>query len=340
MEDSAVPTPNSSLYANASMGCQGDSCSCLIELNYRALDNATFIFYLFFLIVGLIENIIVIWINWRMKESKKESNLYIFNMAIADMGAILFIPLRMTETIYNYRWIWGSFMCKFDSFFYFVNLYSSIFFLACFSVDKYFSLGYPSQAQGSRERQIRRMVCVCVWTVAVILSIPDFIYNRLFGTVYRFCFFDSIVSAYVLDSFSLLFGFVIPLPVIVVSNVFTARAVKDSSDTQSRGTCKIIYAYIIVFLLCWSPFYIILFLYLIDQWLSCFMTSLVYFFYDLAECLTFSHCIINPILFNFMHKDFRHHLATNVVKYTSKQHVEESDDVSISSDTRQIVVII
>ncbi|XP_067880673.1 G-protein coupled receptor 182-like [Heterodontus francisci] len=334
-----MATLNSSLHANDSDECFGDFCYCWLSLNFKALDMSTFFFYLFFLLVGLIENIIVIWINWQMKKSRKESNLYIFNMAVADMCAVLFIPFRMTETIYNYHWMWGSFLCKLDSFFYAVNLYSSIFFLACFSVDGYVTLRYPFQAQGSRERRIRRMVCVCVWTVAILISIPQFVYSEIFGTVYIYCFADSMLSLNVTNSLTLLFGFIIPLPIIIVSNVFTARAVKDSSNVESIRTRKIIYVYIIVFLLCWAPYYIFLFLSLIDMFLSCIMIQLVYFLYDLMECLTFSHCIINPILYNFIHKDFRYHLAANVVKYMPKQYVKEDDDVSISSDTRHIVVI-
>ncbi|XP_067832601.1 G-protein coupled receptor 182-like [Heptranchias perlo] len=334
-----MATPNSSLRGNDSDDCYGVMCNCWLSLDYMALDMATFIFYIIFLVVGLIENIIVIWINWRMKESKKESNLYVFNMAVADMGALLFVPFRMIEALYNYHWIWGNFMCKFLSFFYFVNLYSSIFFLACLSVDGYVSLRYPFQAQGSRDRQIRRMVCVCVWAVALLLSLPEFVYTELHGSVYLYCYADGMLTWYVINTVTLVFGFIIPLPVIVVSNVFTARAVKASSNAESRRTCKITYAYIIVFLLCWSPFYTLLFLSLIDELFHCVVIQLLYFFYDFVECLTFSHCIINPILYNFMHKDFRCHLAANVVKYMPKQYVKQDDDVSISSDTKHIVVI-
>ncbi|XP_072350103.1 G-protein coupled receptor 182-like [Scyliorhinus torazame] len=334
-----MATSNSSFHANNSDECHGDDCLCWIHLNYKALDISTFSFYLFFLLVGLIENIIVIWINWRMRESRKESNLYIFNMAIADMCAVLFIPLRMTETLYNYQWIWGSILCKFDSFFYFVTLYSSIFFLACFSVDGYVSLRYPLQAQGSRDQQIRRMVCVCMWTVAVLLSIPQFIYVETLGTVYIYCFAKNMLFLNVTGSLTLLFGFIIPLPIIMVSNVFTARAVKDSSNIESIRTRKIIYAYIIAFLLCWTPFYIIVFLSLFDVFLKCAVYQLVYYLYDLVECLTFSHCVLNPILYNFMHKEFRYHLTASVVKYMPKRYVKEDDNVSISSETKHIVVI-
>ncbi|XP_078390736.1 G-protein coupled receptor 182-like [Cetorhinus maximus] len=334
-----MATPNNTFHANDSDECHGSQCSCWVTLNYKALDMSTFYFYLFFLLVGLIENIIVIWINWRMRESRKESNLYIFNMAVADLCAVFCIPFRMTEVLYNYHWIWGSLLCKFDSFLYFVTLYSSIFFLACFSVDEYVSLRYPFQAQGSRDRQIRRMVCVCMWTTAVLLSVPQFVYADTLGIVYIYCFTENMLFSYVTSSVILLFGFIIPLFIIIVSNVFTSRAMKDSSNTGSIRTRKIICAYIIAFLLCWSPFYITVFLSLIGDFLNCVVQHVVYYFYDLVECLTFSHCIVNPILYNFMHKDFRYHLKTCVVKYMPKRYVKEDDNVSISSDTRHIVVI-
>ncbi|XP_048474851.1 G-protein coupled receptor 182-like [Rhincodon typus] len=334
-----MATPNDSLHVNNSDECYGYSCRCWISLDYKALDMSMFFFYLFILLVGLIENIIVIWINWRMEGSRKESNLYIFNMAIADMCAVLFIPLRMAETFYNYHWIWGDFLCKFDSFIYFVTLYSSIFFLTCFSVDRYISLRYPFQAQGSRDRQIRRMVCVCMWTVAVLLSIPQFVHSEIFEVVYIYCYLSHMLSLYVTSSLTLILGFIIPLPIIILSNIFTARAVKNSSNTESIKTSKIIYGYIIAFLLCWLPFYVIVFLSLLDTFLDCVVHQLVYFLYDMVECLSFSHCIINPILYNFIHKDFRDHLTASIVKYMPKRYVKEDDDISISSDTRHIVVI-
>ncbi|XP_069761018.1 G-protein coupled receptor 182-like [Narcine bancroftii] len=331
MEDSTVTTPGSTLHND-------DSCINLRFLNFTALHISEFCLYLLFFAVGLVENTLVLWINWQMKKAKKESNLYIFNLALADMGVILDIPFRMIEIWFNFEWSWGTFLCKLDAFLYDVNLYSNIFFLTCLSADRFFSLRYPTQAQGSRDRRVRRLVCGCMWTLAVLLSIPSYIYNNILGSEYQICMIDNLVAWYVESSVMLLSGFVIPVPIILVSNSFTIKAAKAINNKEGTKTCKLVYAYTIVFLICWSPFFLFTFLSLFDWSTDCIIFQM-YFFHSLAECLAFSHCIMNPILYNFMHKDFRYHLATSVVKFLPKIDDKEDDNISISSETRHIVLI-
>ncbi|XP_032871695.1 G-protein coupled receptor 182 [Amblyraja radiata] len=337
MADSTVTSPSSS--NTTTKDCSAPLCQCVYYMSGEAMMYITLVLYLLIFVVGLVENILVLWINWQMKKAKKESNLYIFNLAISDMIAVLIIPLRIIEILLHYRWIWGSFLCKLDGFLYCLNLYCNVFFLLSSSVDRYFSLRYPAQAQGSRDRRIRRLICVSVWTLAMVLSIPNYLFHQLYGYYDNYCFLDSRRSWYIQSSLTLIFGFVIPFPIIIVSNIITAKAAKASGNKEIIRTCKLIYGYIITFLICWSPYYFLLLAELMDWDQNCYMLYALYFFYDFTVCLTCTHCIINPILFNFMYKDFRYHFATSIVKFLPKKYAKEDDDVSISSDTRHIVVI-
>ncbi|XP_078287684.1 G-protein coupled receptor 182-like [Rhinoraja longicauda] len=337
MEDSTVTSPSSS--NTTTIDCSPPYCRCVFHMDTDAMMKITIGLYLLIFVVGLVENILVLWINWQMKKAKKESNFYIFNLAISDMSAVLTIPFRITEISLNYQWIWGPFLCKLDGFLYSLNLYSSIFFLVSSSVDRYFSLRYPAQAQGSRDRRIRRLICVSAWSLAMVLSIPSYLYHKSYGFYYNYCFLDGLWHWQVQSSLILVFGFVIPFPIMIVSNIFTAKAAKASGNKESIRTCKLIYVYIIIFFICWSPYYLLTLSAFMNFEHNCVIMYTVYFFYDFTTCLTCTHCIINPILFNFMHKDFRYHFATSIVKFLPKKYAKEDDDVSISSDTRHIVVI-
>ncbi|XP_062893322.1 G-protein coupled receptor 182-like [Mobula hypostoma] len=339
MEEVTVTVPSDSLHNDNNDHCLGAQCSCSIYVDFEILDSSLIVMYILFFIAGLVENALVLWINWKIKKTKKESYFYVFNLAVADMGAVLTIPFRLMEISHSYEWFWGSFLCKLDAFLYCVNLYSSTFFLTYMTIERYLSLRYPDQALGSRDRRIRWMVCVCLWTLAVVLSIPHYLLYDVFESWHTFCFIDSITSWNIANFFVTICGFVIPFPIIIVSNIFTTKASKASHNTESIRLSKLISVYIIVFMLCWSPFYITTFISAVDWSTNCNMETVISLLHELGKCFTFSHCVVNPIFYNFMQKHFMYHLETNVVKFLPKKYVKEVDNVSISSDTKQIVVI-
>ncbi|XP_070592123.1 G-protein coupled receptor 182 [Erythrolamprus reginae] len=306
-----------------------------------------FVLYLIIFVVGLVENLLVIWVNWQNRNHRNLVNLYIFNMALADLGVVLSLPIFMLEVVLNYTWHWGGFLCRFSHYFYFANMYSSIFFLTCLSVDRYVSLTTSSHFWHQRQHLVRRITCCCIWAFAAILPLPEVVHMEVTDTIEPLCYFIAPGEAHMewligLTLLAVLIGFLIPFTIMAVFNILTARHIKRSDKPESRKNCSLIYSYIIVFLISWLPFHLTLLIFTFEEtnvYFHCYVYEFLYFFYDVIECFSFVHCVVNPILYNFLSKNFQGKLISAVVRYIPKNHMEQKDRGGSSSNTQHSVVI-
>ncbi|XP_032862997.1 G-protein coupled receptor 182 [Tyto alba] len=319
---------------------------CEFSLDENVKRVILFILYLVIFVVGLVENLLVIWVNWQTRGNKSLVNLYIINMAIADLGVLLSLPIWMLEVMLDYTWLWGSFLCRFTHYFYFANMYASIFFLTCLSVDRYVSLTSSSLFWRKHQHRARRIICACSWVLAAAIPFLEVAHMQLVNTGEPICIFMAPFETY--DEWALAvslatttIGFLIPFPIITVFNILTARFIKRTKP-ESRKHCLLIYAYIIVFLISWLPFHIMLTLLTLDGnhiILHCTFAHFLYFFYDIIDCFTLLHCVINPILYNFLSKNFRSKLVSAVVKYIPKEQGSQKGADNSSSTTQHSIVI-
>ncbi|XP_072214126.1 G-protein coupled receptor 182 [Excalfactoria chinensis] len=320
--------------------------ACEFSLDENAKRVAVFVLYLAIFVVGLVENLLVVWVNWQTRSSRSLVNLYVLHMAIADLGVLLSLPVWMLEVMLDYTWLWGSFLCRFTHYFYFANMYASIFLLTCLSVDRYVSLRGSSPFWHRHQHRARRIICACVWVLAAAIPLVEVSHMQLVNTGDPICIFMAPFETY--DEWALAVslattavGFLIPFPIIAVFNVLTARLVRRSKPEGGRH-CLLIYAYIAAFLLSWLPFHVLLTLLTLDGThivLHCSFAHFLYFFYDIIDCLTLLHCVLNPILYNFLSKSFRSKLISAVVRYIPKDAAGQKGAEGSSSSTQHSVVI-
>ncbi|XP_053158536.1 G-protein coupled receptor 182 [Hemicordylus capensis] len=319
---------------------------CDLGLNENAIRVSLFILYLIIFVVGLVENLLVIWVNWQTRSRRNLINLYILNMAIADLGVILSLPIWMLEIMLDYTWLWGSFLCHFTHYFYFANMYSSIFFLTCLSVDRYVTLTTSSPFWHRHQHTARRIACCCIWAFAAIVPLPEVAHMELINSFEPLCVFIAPFEKYndwalALSLLAILIGFLIPFSVIAVFNILTARHIQRCNKPEGRKHCRLIYAYIIVFLICWMPYHLGIFLILLDSasiFINCYLISFVFYFYEIIDCFTLIHCLVNPILYNFLSKNFRGKLISAVVRYIPKDQIGQKGGED-SSNTQHSIVI-
>uniref|UniRef100_A0A8D0BYT6 G protein-coupled receptor 182 n=1 Tax=Salvator merianae TaxID=96440 RepID=A0A8D0BYT6_SALMN len=320
---------------------------CDLGLDENTKRVILFVLYLIIFVVGLVENLLVIWVNWQTRSHKNLVNLYIFNMAIADLGVVLSLPVWMLEVMLNYTWLWGGSLCRFTHYFYFANMYSSIFFLTCLSVDRYVTLTTSSPFWHRHQHIVRRLVCCCVWAFAAIIPLPEVAHMEFLETVEPLCFFMPPLEAY--DEWALaltllmaFIGFLIPFSIMAIFNILTARHLKRTNKPENRKHCLLIYAYIAVFLFSWLPFHLVLLLVTLEGtsiFLHCYFVDFLYFFYDIVDCLSLLHCMVNPILYNFLSKNFRGKLISAVVRYIPKDQMDQKGRDGSSSATQHSIVI-
>ncbi|XP_063070798.1 atypical chemokine receptor 3a [Engraulis encrasicolus] len=328
---------------------------CPLAFDRAALFRATCVLYVFIFLVGLVANGLVVWVNVRSDRQRRhhhprhETHLYILNLAVADLYVVITIPFWVISLWQDGHWPFGQVLCKITHLVFSVNLFASIFFLACMSVDRYLSVTYLSggDPQCWRRRLARRLVCAGAWLLALAASVPDTYFLRAVRSshapdVTHCCpvFPDGSQQewmAAVQLSFVAL-GFLIPFPVIAVSYALLARALSPSSsslsstsspsassagDHERRLSRKVILTYIVVFLVCWAPYHAVL---LVDALvllgfvpLTCGLENALYVGLHLTQCLSLLHCCVNPVVYSFVHRHYRYDLMKAFIfKYSTR----------------------
>lgn len=136
--------------------------------------------FLIITLVGGAGNLLVVWmyLNCR-KRLKTMTDVYLLNLAVADLLFLVTLPLWAVEALHGWRFSLA--LCKVNSALYKVNLFSCMLLLTCISVDRYVVIVQPTKAQNSRveRRRCSLLVCLAVWLLALLLAIPDLVYAHL-----------------------------------------------------------------------------------------------------------------------------------------------------------------
>lgn len=317
---------------------------CPSAFDRGALLRAMCTLYVFIFIVGLAANALVVWVNVRAEHHRHETHLYILNLAVADLCVVATLPVWVSSLAQGGHWAFGEAACKLTHLLFSVNLFASIFFLACMSVDRYLTVTYFGDAPGGRKRLVRRLVCAGAWLLALVASVPDTYFLRAVKVshsdvthccpVYPEDSQQEWMAAVQL-SFVML-GFAVPFPVIAVSYALLASALSSTSsstsssassssagDQERRLSRKVILTYIVVFLVCWAPYHVVL---LMDALvllgslpLTCAMENALYVGMHLTQCLSLLHCCVNPVVYSFIHRHYRYDLMKAFIfKYSTR----------------------
>ncbi|XP_044160307.1 atypical chemokine receptor 3 [Bufo gargarizans] len=340
-----------------------ESVSCPNTLNRTALLYTLSIVHIFIFVIGLLANSVVIWLNLQSKTTGYETHLYIFNLAVADLCVLLTLPIWIVSLVQHNQWPMGEMTCKVTHLIFSINLYSSIFFLACMSIDRYLSVSLRGTISKHRRQIIRRLVCVLVWLVAFAVSLPDTYYLKIVsypGSNETYC-----RSVYPEDTFkewllgmeilNILLGFIIPFAIIAVFYCLLAWTLSSSSpsslstsssssvDQERRISGRLIVSYVIVFMVCWLPYHILVlldvfyFLHLLP--FSCFLDNFLYAGLNITQCYSLLHCCVNPVLYSLIHRNYRYEIMKAFIfRYSSKTGLTKLIDSSKVSEAEYSAV--
>lgn len=342
-----------------------DTMFCATAFNRSALLTSMCVLYSFIFIIGLAANALVLWVNIRAQRDstpRHETHMYIAHLAVADLCVCATLPIWVSSLAQHGHWPFGEMACKLTHLLFSVNLFGSIFFLACMSVDRYFSVTKHGDSNaGARRKLIRRAACVGVWLLAFIASLPDTYFLRTVKSSHGDLMLcrpvypeenprDWMVGVQL--SFILL-GFVLPFPVIAIFYALLARAFTRSSSSASsssveqerRVSRRVILAYIIVFLGCWGPYHSVLFADALFQLgllpLTCGLENALFVALHLTQCLSLLHCCFNPILYNFINRNYRYDLMKAFIfKYSTRTGLARLIETTNLSDTEYSAVAV
>ncbi|KAF7710220.1 hypothetical protein HF521_009092 [Silurus meridionalis] len=122
-------------------------------------------------VVGLVGNVLVMYVIIRYTKMKTATNIYIFNLALADALATSTLPFQSVNYLMG-TWPFGDILCKIIMSIDYYNMFTSIFTLTTMSVDRYIAVCHPVKALDFRTPRNAKIVNVCNWILSSAIGLP------------------------------------------------------------------------------------------------------------------------------------------------------------------------
>nr|XP_057936166.1 C5a anaphylatoxin chemotactic receptor 1 [Doryrhamphus excisus] len=276
---------------------------------------------------GVPGNAIVVWVTgFNMPPSV--TSIWFLNLALADLLCCLSLPLLMVPLAHDDHWHFGPLACTLVKGFFYLVMYCSVLQLVFISLDRCLLVIRPVWCHNNRRPKYAIVGCVVVWCLALVGSIPQFVYTReiTLGEHKKECLVvHSIESAWIVTVFRFLLGFILPLLVIVICHwvvYMRAESKMAQGRTRSKRTLKVIVAVVLSFFLCWLPLHIVDFLLLVTPRNSPHSPS-VYLAHVLTLCLAYFNSCLNPLLYVCLGRGFKDTMnrsLCNILHLLSEDH--------------------
>ncbi|KAM6908515.1 delta-type opioid receptor-like [Lycodopsis pacificus] len=265
-------------------------------------------------VVGLLGNCLVMYVIIRYTKMKTATNIYIFNLALADALVTTTMPFQSTDYLLN-TWPFGEVVCKVFISIDYYNMFTSIFTLTMMSVDRYVAVCHPVKALDFRTPINAKMINVCIWILSSAAGIPAFI---LGGTQTKsditecalqfpepYVYWDTLMKICVF-----VFAFVVPVLIITVCYsllVLRLKSVKMLSgsrekDRNLRRITRLVVVVVAVFVVCWTPIHIFI---LVKALVGIPETTAIMAAYFFCVALGYTNSSLNPVLYAFLDENFK-----------------------------------
>ncbi|NXF78257.1 CLTR2 protein, partial [Sclerurus mexicanus] len=270
------------------------------------------VMYLFIFFLGAVGNGLSVYVFFQ--PSRRTSvNIYMQNLAISDLMFVSTLPFRATYFLLGSRWVFGDIACRLMTYSLYVNMYCSIYFLTVLSVIRFIAIVYPFKHRKITNTKDARIICAAIW-VFVLAAAGPMLNKGVAG-------YNSAVKCldlhpsntprlFMMNSFVLVVGFILPFCTIVFCYVFTIRALLKSRTLRNkRVVCHkkallTIIITLVLFLLCFLPYHILR------------TVHLMYSNYNEANlpvhkalvvtlCLAATNSCFDPVLYYFAAENFK-----------------------------------
>uniref|UniRef100_A0A4W6BRU6 Chemokine (C-C motif) receptor 6a n=1 Tax=Lates calcarifer TaxID=8187 RepID=A0A4W6BRU6_LATCA len=271
-------------------------------------------------ILGFIGNSLVIITYAFYKRTKSMTDVYLLNVAIADLLFVVALPLIVYNELTS--WSMGPVACKLLRGSYSVNLYSGMLLLACISGDRYIAIVQARRSFRLRSLPYSRVICAVVWIFAILLSVPTFYFynwyepshNNLMTPQYvcefRFESNNTALSTKVaIPSTQLAVGFFLPLLIMISCYTAVIITLLRARNFQRHKAVRVVLAVVLVFIACHLPYNITLLYDTVNMFQQgeCEVLDNLQVAKTVTQTIAYLHCCLNPVLYAFVGVKFRNH---------------------------------
>ncbi|XP_061600218.1 ovarian cancer G-protein coupled receptor 1 [Cololabis saira] len=276
--------------------------------------------YILVLLVGVPANLYSLYHAAQQLKQKNELGIYLLNLTVSDLLYLASLPLWLQYIFQDDDWSHREWLCQLCGFLLYENIYISIGFLCCISLDRYLAVVHPLRFTPLRSMRAAWIVSAIIWLKEIAVGVVFFRHKELSRdrTNQSVCFehYPMQPWEYPINYYRFFIGFMFPLAILTVSYLCVLRAVGRSAGTQPDQKTRIrqlVSSTILIFLVCFSPYHIFLLVRtLLER--DCNFIAGIFNYYHLSLLLTTLNCVADPALYCFVSESARRGLYRVIVR--------------------------
>ncbi|XP_051790892.1 G protein-coupled receptor 34 like [Erpetoichthys calabaricus] len=266
-------------------------------------------------IVGLVCNIVALWVFSFSQKPRTSIAVYLKNLAIADFLLVLCLPFRIAFQNTPGPHI----LCKIIGCFFYINMYASILFLSLISLDRYLKIIKPIQVFKIQKVEHSITLTHVVWCVLILFTIPFFFEAKINDNdpCGKKCFhfrqkkvLVGVINLIVVTLFFILCGLFLLFYGNIAKKLKTISLKAEQQHLKKRKYEIIMKTFIvlIIFLVCFLPYHIFRVPYVFSQmdiikhqsW-----KQALHFANELVLCLSALNSCLDPLIYFFLSSKYK-----------------------------------
>lgn len=289
------------------------SQSCTID--HTIHQTLAPVVYVTVLVVGFPANCLSLYFGYLQVKARNELGVYLCNLTVADLFYICSLPFWLQYVLQHDNWSYSDLSCQVCGILLYENIYISVGFLCCISIDRYLAVAHPFRFHQFRTLKAAVGVSVAIWAKELLASIYFLLQKEVVEdeNQHRVCFEHYPLAPWQrgINYYRFLVGFLFPLGLLLASYRGILRAVHRSHGTQKSRKDQIqrlVLSTVVIFLACFLPYHALLLVR--SLWESnCDFAKGVFNAYHFSLLLTSFNCVADPVLYCFVSETTHRDLA-------------------------------
>ncbi|XP_071158633.1 galanin receptor type 1-like isoform X1 [Mytilus edulis] len=283
------------------------------------------------IVTGAIGNGLVLYILFRFGE-RSVTNVYVINLAFADLMFIIFVVPATLVHIVIPTWILGDAVCKLSTYMIYVPLHATCLTLSAMTIDRYHAIVNPIRSMNWRSAKVSSFISLGVWAVSISISLPFFLFPTVVERPGNEGILDCVPKwpgpewiktttlAVVMTTFF------IPMTAIticygcILQHLWKGNKMKrakpeneaalpiknDKQERQLRRkkrVTRMVAIVVFLFALCWFPIHLIALWIQFDPNFP--RTDAMHYFKLFGHTLSYANSCVNPFVYAFVNEGFK-----------------------------------
>lgn len=266
------------------------------------------IFYSLVFVIAVPGNGLALW-TFTHQDSLSPSDIFLRNLALADIFYVLILPARMVYHLSDNHWPLGEVACRVAGFLFFLNMYCSLYLMSFISVDRFLAVVFAVRAQTVRKTLYAKVGVGILWVIVMVSMSPTLFLNRgLYANSSGICSKLYLEETSYTSLVSTVVAFVIPFTTVILAYVLILWKLRTVKQRQVKERAmKMTVLIPMNFLLAFLPYHVCRLVYIV-QHNSGLMRGPLAAANRLTSALTCVSGVLDPVMYFFLNRVYREKL--------------------------------